>query len=62
MYIFHKDVKNVHPLYKITYYATTEISVTNSESIRNSRIELHPVAYETPGLNYTLWFHTDQLH
>jgi len=44
------------------YYATTEIDVTKSESMWNSRIELHPVAYETPGLNYTLWFHTAQLH
>jgi hypothetical protein len=47
---------------KITYNATTEIGVTNSESIWNSRIELHPVIYEIPRLNYTLWFHTAQLH
>ena len=47
---------------KITYYTTNEIGVTNSESIWSARIELHPVAYETPGLNYTLWFHTAQLH
>jgi hypothetical protein len=50
------------PIFKITYDTTTEIGVTNSESVWNSRIELHPVAYETPGLNYTLWFHTAQLH
>jgi hypothetical protein len=49
-------------IFKITYYVTTEIGVTNSESICNSGIELHHVVYETPGLNYTLWFHTAELH
>jgi len=49
-------------IFEMKYYATTEIDVTKSESMWNSRIELHPVAYETPGLNYTLWFHTAQLH
>ena len=48
--------------FKFTYNVTTGNDVTNSENTWNSRIELHPVAYETPGLNYTLWFHMAQLH